>query len=243
MARVINEQQSNTANKVGRPHEKFDADYPAPHRMGSASVFLERNWILILGIATVVMFVVLAIWKTKHIDDEKSSGACLKESISFYSSAKVSCGVEISRFIELEMIDQNGGACQHGDTISWLCSLRKMSKHQLFIWADNFFVDMYTIFFLASSAAAYRALRRGRAGNNGLLRTLFVTSVLFFLAGGIVDHIENFWLLAHVHRPEESLKGEILSVASLSVWKFRLFSINLAILLAWWFHRIAGWLR
>jgi hypothetical protein len=102
----------------------------------------------------------------------------------------------------------------------------------LFVWADNFFVAAYTLFFIAAGARTFLALRPSSRTQALALRWLFGLALTTAVLGGLCDYIENFWLLAHIGSAAD-YSAELASVAAFTAWKFRFFALNLLAVIAW----------
>lgn len=100
------------------------------------------------------------------------------------------------------------------------------------IWFDNVFVDLYTALFIAVAGASLHS--RGGLRAHGLVgRSMLMLTLLLCVAGAVVDHAENFWLLAHMGTAPACHARELDGVVSLSLWKLRLFFLNAAIAAVW----------
>ncbi|MBB3181810.1 hypothetical protein [Variovorax sp. Sphag1AA] len=116
---------------------------------------------------------------------------------------------------------------------------------QVLYWVDNLLVDIYTTVFIVTAAWAYQRRTGLRTMEIRWWRNVFIATVVIAVATAIADHGENFWALAKLHNSLHPpplngggpmplyTDGELDALAGLSIWKFRLFALSVALALIW----------
>jgi hypothetical protein len=198
--------------------------------------FIKTSWIWFLLLAILTWLYFAADLDSKYLST--NGGGCLREAMSSVKGPFATCESNLQQAVANGIAGTSSGN-----------ALFKGGVPRGLIWADNLFVDLYTLFFIGASCAAYKWLTTVARDLIVLWRIgIGVTCVLAVL-GGIADHAENFWLLAHMDSSPITNPGfsseELAWVALISGWKFRLFLINSGITALWWVSASArmGWAR
>lgn len=98
-------------------------------------------------------------------------------------------------------------------------------------WLDNLAVACYSAFFVVAAMTAYRLRSRASAGVRW--RACLALTLVAVAAGALADYGENIWVLARLGDIASHQPGAAESVAVMSVWKLRLFGVNVALSLGW----------
>ena len=196
--------------------------------------WIAKHPCVMVGLFALALLVGLGFWQSS-IDRElpRQSRTCLIEAVFDFSLATPpACEETLSKLVRSVDPQANPFACrpEGGSPIS--CGFRESGAPRLFVWLDNLFVDAYTTAFIVGAVAWYRRMSKTSESGELRRRILLSATVVLCVVGGLVDHIENFWLLAHIGVPGRD-SNELAGVAALSAWKFRLFILNGAVLLAW----------
>jgi hypothetical protein len=194
--------------------------------------WVARHWLLVTAAAALVAFAVLVAWQRAFpLADGPAPAACLQE--SFVQAVPRSC--EQALLTITSAVQRLDPANKPG---KYVWAWEEPGQPRLFVWLDNFFVDLYTLFFIGVCARSYARLCRRADEDSGLRDAMLVASILLALAGAVTDHAENFWLLAHIN-VHWSVEGDLPMVAAFSAWKFRLFALNAVLSAGWSFiaHR------
>jgi hypothetical protein len=185
---------------------------------------LHRYWIPILGVIIVIWLIVIAYPNEAYLHTDAST--CMRDSLSLFT-------------------DYSG--CQDNLRAAiWSAAAPGPSSPSFFtrnmpaflMWADNLFVDLYTLFFIAAAALAYKKLTSIKSDPIFLWRAAITATCILALMGAVADHAENFWILSYLEPDPSSVMppydGQLPHIAKLSAIKFRLFFINLAVAALWW---------
>lgn len=195
--------------------------------------FVATHWVGTAGGGSAVLFVALGVW-TFELTGEVGRGAnCPEKSLSWYSQPDEACRAQLRRLIAATPAGAPRTCAPVGANNDVLCALAEPGRPRLLVWVDNFFADLYTLFFIACAVVSYRRLNR-HALRPALAGTILLSaSVVAALAGALLDHAENFWLLAHFGQLGEAVEVGIADAALLSIWKFRLAAANALIAALW----------
>jgi hypothetical protein len=202
-------------------------------RAGNAAM---AYWIPALGVVVCLSLGGLSV-AAKAYSRSASSG-CLTEALASLARSPLACmsNLEVtvvSAVTQLRAIEQYDWMEQI--LIRWSGGVPR-----LLLWLDNLVVDMYTLFFIAAACAAYKQLTTVKSDPLILWRAAISATCFLALLGGALDHSENFWLLARMNKapyelpPNDPYWTQLPIVGQISVWKFRLFAVNLIVLVAWW---------
>lgn len=221
-------------NRFGRPSRTVQSQrVPKDPRFVG---FLKKYWIWPLLLVILAWLYFAGDLDSKYLSTDGSG--CLREAMSAVKGPLATCESNLEKAVA------NGiGGTSSGN------ALFKGGMPRVLIWVDNLFVDLYTLFFIGASCAAYKWLTTVARDLIFLWRIGIGVTCSLAVLGGIADHAENFWLLAHMDPSPITNPGvsseELAWVAQISGWKFRLFLINSGITALWWLSASArmGWAR
>lgn len=201
--------------------------------VAAAAAFVLAHWVWVAGVASLCGFLALWAWSQQLPNAAGGGAECARQSLDYRADATQTCGAQLRAIVAAAAPNGERTCAPAGKNDDVLCAFDEAGAPRLFVWADNVLVDLYTLFFIGSLAASYKRLRRPTQEPSMPRRVLFVSSVALCLAGALVDHAENFWLLAHIGQHLSQAADDVDLVASLSLWKFRLAVLNLGLVLAW----------
>jgi hypothetical protein len=202
-----------------------------PAQLRSTADWITRHWLSIVGALALLLFVVLAGWRsTFPVADKELPQKCWQQALLQWAPP-ASCADSVRRVTKSP---ERQGAIPAkripGQTQSkW--AFEEPGWPRLLVWTDNLLVDLYTLFFVGSCLRAYFRLKDSSVRDSSPSCWLMAATVAVCLMGGFVNHVENFWLLAHIGTVDDA--SELMTIANLTAWKFRLVTLNLVLLGAW----------
>ena len=179
----------------------------------------EAHWVSILGILTAVVLLALGVLNSMFLDAQ--GWTCAWQALTLDTPA--ACKTTLQNAINASR--QSPGASFAIDV------------PQLLVWADNLLTDMYTVYFVGYATWAYREITTRYSDPIHIWRAAITATCLLAITGGVLDHAENFWLLANMDgRPRDAaFQSQLSNVTALSVAKFQFAALNLGLALAWMF--------
>lgn len=213
-----------------------DGNHPASGRIRkqvrNASDWVTENWLKVVGLFSISVFFALFAWQSRFpLADGEAPQKCWYQSFSEVGAPQ-SCIDALVRIVK--SLERQGVPIS--DSVTGTKTSRWVFEEpgwpRLFVWTDNFFVDLYTLVFLGVCLSSYFRLNVSDSESSAVKKWLLAATVGSCLSGAIADHIENFWLLAHIGSGKH-YADELMLMASVSAWKFRLFGLNALIALGW----------
>lgn len=193
-----------------------------------------RRWLWVVAALALALLAGLGAWGERLAPGANPTAECTRAALRFDEhAAQAQCRAALTRIVAAAPPRAASTCAPDGLNTSLVCAFQEPGQPRLFIWADNLFVGLYTLFFLGCMSVAYGRLRTPQQPAPRRLWLLLVLSVASGLTGAITDHGENFWLLAHIGEPLQGQDDDVAKVVLMSVWKFRLFALNLALALLW----------
>lgn len=195
----------------------------------------ERQWLWLLAVATLIAFALLDHWSGRLVGAETATDKkCFEAALAVDGASAVkSCEAQLRRVVAAVAPGGARTCTPEGLNRNVLCAFDEPAWPRLFVWADNVLVALYTGFFGGCIGRAYARLRAQRRFAPIALELALGVSVLSCLVGAVIDLSENFWLLAHFGHKLAEPSPDVSAVAELSVWKFRLAALNLALAIGW----------
>ncbi|MEZ2299387.1 hypothetical protein [Variovorax sp. RCC_210] len=193
--------------------------YTRPLLKPSNLEWTEAHWVAILGAFTFVLLLTLGVLNTWLLNAQGE--ACALQALTL--DTPTACKATLKNAIDAPKR-------LYGAPFF-------IGVPELLVWADNLLTDMYTVYFIGYATWAYREITTLYSDPIRLWRAAITVTCLLAIAGGVLDHAENFWLLANMDgRPQEAtFQSQLNNVAAISAAKFQLAALNLVVALAWMF--------
>lgn len=213
-------------------------------RRGIARAFeaAAKRWVMLVGLAALLVFVVLAQWSEQLARGSAPGERCVQAAFGTAAHAvDPPCAEQLRALVAAAPVGDALTCAPGGRNKARLCAFDEPGHPRLFVWSDNILVALYTLFFVACIAAAYERLRPPGRPVPRPCHVVFVLSIATCLAAAALDLGENFWLLARIGQPLDEQAAGLRVVAGASLWKFRLVGLSLVLTLGW--SAWAAWRR
>jgi hypothetical protein len=192
------------------------------------------RWLWLAGLAAALAFAVLSQWSGELARGSAPGERCVRAAFGVAPPAgDPACAAQLRRLVAAAPPGDALTCAPGGRNTARLCAFDEPGHPRLFVWADNLFVALYTLCFVAGIAAAYARLRPPGRPVPRLRHLVFVLSIASCLAAAALDLGENFWLLARIGQPLDEAAAGLGVVAAASLWKFRLAGLNLLLTFGW----------
>jgi hypothetical protein len=186
-----------------------------------------------LFLASLVMFVVLAVWQTQfETIPSNASFRCIKNAL-YFDSIRSGCTdtlVGLVTTVESQATLEENLVNAH--TPEWAFEERGWPR--IYIWMDNLLIDTYTLLFIVIVGRSYARITIETSRRKRSCWTMaFGITLVSCIFGALADHSENFWLLAHIGTSHLTFTPGLNFVSGLSAWKIRFFVLNCLLSLLW----------
>lgn len=194
------------------------------------------HWLVLVGLLALAGFVALAQWSERLAHGSGPGERCVQaagRAGAGEGAAEAPCAEQLRRLVAAAPPGDARTCTPGGGNAGRLCAFEEPGRPRLFVWADNLFVVLYTLFFVGCIVAAYERLRPPGRPVPRARQLAFVVSIVSCLVGAALDLAENFWLLARIGQPLDEAAAAVATVAMLSLWKFRLAGLDLVLAVGW----------
>lgn len=193
-----------------------------------------EHWLALVGGVAVLVFVVLVQWSERLAQGSEPGERCVQAALrGGAGEAALACAEPLRRIVAAAPPGDARTCKPGGGNAGRWCAFQEPGRPRLFVWADNLFVALYTLFFVGCIATAYERLRPPGRPVPWARYAAFVLSIASCLGGAAIDLAENFWLLARIGQPLDEAAAGLDTVAVLSLWKVRLFVLGVALAIGW----------
>lgn len=196
--------------------------------VNAVSRFIFARWVQTLFFVTCLGIALLNGWSQRIAPQPEGERDCWHQAI--LGDGEVECKAQLGRLVGSINASSADTCHPSGRNRGVLCAWDEPGAPRLFLWADNILVDIYTLFFIGCAVTTYHTVRLTHRKKKNVLKAIFVASVGSFIVGGLIDHAENFWLLAHIGMNPRVVTD---AATALSTSKFQFFFANLVIAFAW----------